>query len=87
MTWRTERAQVCCECDAIVPLGKELAAPNPFDRDERIEGCPECREINTLVLACPWDGCTRVVSMGMRHADGVYRSTCTTHGPHFQEAL
>ena len=57
-----------------------LKAPNPFEPTEIIYGCPECKEINTLVRACDEPRCWVQVSCGTPTKDG-YRSTCSKHKP------
>ena len=59
-----------------------LTAPNPFDLVPQgvIEGCPECKEINTIVKVCDEPDCWEPVSCGTPTEDG-YRSTCGKHRP------
>jgi len=57
-----------------------LVADNPFEPTERIYGCPNCKEIGSLVVACDEPGCWNPVSCGTPTKDG-YRSTCTKHAP------
>lgn len=57
-----------------------LRAKNPFDEDEVIEGCPECREINSPRQACDEPGCWKEATCGTPTPEG-YRSTCGEHRP------
>ena len=57
-----------------------LKAANPFDPDDVIWGCPKCKEVNGLYLACDEPGCWELVSVGTPTPSG-YRSTCHDHIP------
>jgi hypothetical protein len=58
-----------------------LQGVSPFDPEESIVGCPNCKAINTLVSACYVDGCWKEVSCGYPTPDG-YRNSC---GDHYRE--
>ena len=77
--WRTEEWWRCTECYAETARSKLLTAPNPFDPDEAIGGCPQCKSVNKLELLCSVDGCKRPCSCGWRGSDHVYRLTCGLH--------
>jgi hypothetical protein len=57
-----------------------LKAQDPFDPDETLWACPECKDLFGLSLACDepdcWDGAT----CGTPTKDG-YRNTCGKHVP------
>jgi hypothetical protein len=55
-----------------------LSAPNPFDPDEKIVGCPECRQIGDFTELCDEPLCGKHASCGSEVA-GVYRRTCYQH--------
>ena len=57
-----------------------LTAPNPFDAEDTIAGCPKCKEINSLLVACDEPGCWNEASCGTPVANG-YRHTCGKHAP------
>ena len=59
---------------------QQFTATNPFNVTEEIVGCPECKEINTLVTVCDEPGCWVSVSCGTPVTGG-YRSTCGKHAP------
>ena len=42
----------CNECGWKGAFSEALRAPNPFVSDETIDGCPNCKDINTLRSAC-----------------------------------
>ena len=81
--WRKGRALICKDCDSIVSESGVLRAESPFNPEDELTGCPTCKAADQFRLACAASGCTFEVSMGMRHEDGVYRSTCSKHGPEF----
>lgn len=57
-----------------------LKAKNPFDPDYEINGCPSCKEINTIVYACDEPRYWKPVTCGTPTNNG-YRSTCGQHKP------
>jgi len=57
-----------------------LKAPNPFDPEDTLEGCPDCHEPNTIVSVCDEPDCWRMVSCGAP-TKSVYRNTCGKHQP------
>jgi hypothetical protein len=57
-----------------------LRAPHPFDPGEEVWGCPKCKSIDSLYLACDEPGCWKPVSCGTPTPTG-YRSTCGQHRP------
>ena len=72
----------CKECGAIVAHDRVPEAVNPFNRHEMIFGCPECREVNSLIRACDVDGCNEVSSCVLRQdeiTDTDYRFVCSFH--------
>lgn len=73
-----------CECGAYVRQSQLLQAENPFDSEQRLEFCPECRDVvgDPLRLICDEYGCTETASCGWPSPDG-YRNTC---GKHMREA-
>lgn len=79
--WRKGRTLICKDCDSIISEGGVLRAENPFNPEYELLGCPNCKAVDQFRLACAASGCTSEVSMGMPHEDGVYRSTCSKHGP------
>jgi hypothetical protein len=70
---------LCLECHWH---GTEtLEAPNPFAEDnEKMLGCPGCREANRITLACDEPDCWRETTCGTPTPDG-YRRTCGEHMP------
>ena len=57
-----------------------LSAPNPFDPEDDLTGCPECKGVNTIVPACDEPGCWEEVTCGAPTPSG-YRQTCGKHRP------
>jgi hypothetical protein len=69
----------CKECDHVCTNATMLTAPNPFNSEWVIHGCPECKAVDQLVAACAAEGCYADASCGCTHKDGVYRHTCHRH--------
>lgn len=76
---------ICTECDEVCTDTQVLRAPNPFDDDHIICGCPCCREVNSLLACCDEPGCEQLVTCGTPTEDG-YRKTCTKHAPWRRDA-
>lgn len=72
---------LCQSCDAPLREDEVLHAPNPFDPDWKIQGCPKCLEVNSLVVACEADSCFQEVTCGFPTPTG-YMRTC---GKHYRE--
>lgn len=70
----------CTECDEIFNEDQMLHAPNPFDTEQTINGCPMCKEANQIEIACDVPGCRRPWGCGTPTAEG-YRLTCGEHAP------
>ena len=79
--WRKSRTLICKDCGSIISESGVLRAVNPFNPEDELTGCPTCKAADQFRLACAAVGCCSVVSMGMPHEDGVYRATCSNHGP------
>jgi hypothetical protein len=71
---------ICEECGWLGQDSEMLKAPSPFDPEHTIVGCPRCREVETLVVACDEPGCSAKVTCGTPTPDG-YRNTCGKHAP------
>ena len=57
-----------------------LTAPNPFETNEIITGCPKCKGINTVVQVCDQSKCWEIATCGTP-IDSGYRQTCYSHRP------
>jgi len=57
-----------------------LHAPNPFDPNYTVNGCPSCFSINTIIYACDEPDCWQEATCGTPTEDG-YRQTCGKHIP------
>lgn len=68
----------CTECDWNGADSELLVADNPFDADQLIHGCPDCKAVGSLESACDEPGCTRLSSCGFPTPAG-YRRTCYDH--------
>jgi hypothetical protein len=70
---------LCIECIWVGKDGEYLTAPNPFEPESVIVGCPKCRQVDTLVTACAQDGCCRSATIGAPNESG-YSWLCHEHG-------
>ena len=52
----------CSECDHLTM--EPLSAVNPFDSQDTITGCPNCKQAESLKVACMALGCQREASSG-----------------------
>lgn len=70
----------CEECGEITY--EPLRALSPFDPDDELIGCPNCKSVNTLVGACQIAECTLAASSGNTNCYGFrYVWTCWGHSP------
>lgn len=60
-----------------------LQGINPFDASDTLDGCPECKGIETINYVCDEPGCWEPISCGTPTSEG-YRQTC---GEHIQSRL
>lgn len=75
-----------CDCCGDV-CDKPLSAPNPFDFDDYLQGCPSCKRAETLTQACQFPGCKRAASSGTPGAHGYrYFWACGLHHPKGDDA-
>ena len=74
--------QVCYgrNCNWHGTSDEVLRAPHPFEPGEEVWGCPKCKSIDSLYLACDEPGCWETASCGTPTPAG-YRSTCGKHRP------
>ena len=70
----------CDSCDWKGRDTERLSAPNPFDADDTIYGCPACMSVDCFFYICDEYGCWNRQSCGMPTDDG-YRNTCRKHMP------
>lgn len=74
--------QVCSDhrCGWHGTSDEVLQAPNPFDPKDELWGCPKCKQVNLLYLACDEPECWEMVQCGTPTPTG-YRQTCWRHKP------
>jgi len=68
----------CRECHWKGAATDALIAPNPFDAECALIGCPKCKEACCLEFACDDPDCWELASCGWPSPTG-YRSTCGKH--------
>lgn len=71
---------ICTECGWVGMSSEILHATNPFDSACVVYGCPDCKNVNTVVSACDEPGCQEQSSCGTPTENG-YRFTCGEHVP------
>lgn len=77
----------CKECGWIGNGAELLSAPNPWDADLSIIGCPECKDTEGFDNICDEPGCDRYAGCGWKPQDAPYRRTCSKHmGEHHYSA-
>ena len=69
---------VCNECLCQTDSKSILTAPNPFDKNDEIMGCPKCKCVNNMRTACDEPGCWEEDTLGIPTEDG-YRRVCYLH--------
>jgi hypothetical protein len=75
---------VCKDCDWRGTDLQKLIAPNPFDKEDIVVGCPKCNSVNQLRTACDEPGCWEEDTCGTPVVYGSpvgYRRTCGKHIP------
>ena len=68
----------CGECGAVHEQKELLTAPNPFDINDTISGCPSCRSACEFTQICDEPGCANGAGCGWP-SDSGYRRTCFKH--------
>lgn len=75
----------CMACGTKTPEPNLLTAPSPFDADNTLTGCPECRQCDEgFELLCDEPGCDSRANCGWPTGNdgdawGGYRNTCGKH--------
>jgi hypothetical protein len=59
---------------------KVLKAPDPFTEGEELWACPDCKEVNGIIMACDEPRCWKEATCGTPTPAG-YRHTCGQHRP------
>jgi hypothetical protein len=70
----------CSECGKVSE--HYLTGLHPFLEGQDISGCPNCRNVETLVVACYHPGCPNKATGGYPRGHGFrYVWTCFEHRP------
>jgi len=69
----------CPECEKTFLKENMLTAPNPFDPDDEVCGCPWCKSCIQPNLVCDEKGCNELFTMGWLDDETGYRLTCYKH--------
>ncbi len=73
-----ERDFKCYECGHICKESEVLTGPSPFDSDDVLIGCPECKSIDSFRSLCDEKGCLAESTSGLPTNDG-YKRLCGYH--------
>ena len=78
---------ICRECGWKGTEDKLLSALNPFDTEDTILGCPDCKSIESCVRACDVYNCWAEACCGYPVDDkvAVTRKYMTTCGKHYKK--
>lgn len=60
-------------------------APNPFDKNDIILGCPRCKSVESMAQLCDEDGCRQIATCGMPVNDK--REYVRVCGDHYQRII
>ena len=75
----TEKRWRCDGCRKVSSDSELLTAPNPFNPDDTLTGCPHCFACDQFDMLCSTPGCNLLATCGGPGADGAYRQTCGDH--------
>ena len=67
-----------CDCGWTGDTEQLLSATSPFDPDDTIFGCPQCKTIADFPAICQAPGCWDAANCGFPHGDGYFVS-CSRH--------
>lgn len=71
--------QRCNSCWSIMDQASLLRAANPFNPDDEIVGCPNCKQCDEgFTCICDEEGCDKPITCGWPSELG-YRRTCYKH--------
>jgi hypothetical protein len=74
----------CQSCGWTGPRKSLLVAVNPFDAEDRIFGCPECKQCTDgFDQLCYIEGCTKTVCCGFPTTAHGYLFTCHEHSKEY----
>jgi hypothetical protein len=68
----------CNDCGWIGMYYDLLKAPNPFNTDDILIGCPNCTGVDCIMNLCDDPGCKEIATCGTPTESG-YRRVCGKH--------
>ena len=71
----------CVICDHKFYSLEFLIATSPFDEDDTLYACPECKTIREPEELCEEPGCELTASCGTPFGAGHYKRHCHLHPP------
>ena len=75
---------ICDQCGWHGLWSEKLTATHPFDSRDVVVGCPRCKSVDSLLVACDEPGCWNETTMGTSTPQG-YRMTCHEHNPDLKQ--
>jgi hypothetical protein len=78
MTKRTPKF-ACDVCGWTGTSNDVLSAPNPFDPQGTIYGCPECKEVEQFKRVCDFADCWDSNIAGGKPTENGYMFLCSEH--------
>jgi len=76
-----EKEKSACNCGWKGMDSELLKAKNPFEPEDTVYACPECKELEgSYFSSCDEPACWRETTCGTPTANG-YRRTCSEHMP------
>ena len=81
MKFRENSEYICCNCKAVFSDETMLKSKNPFDENDTIVGCPNCKAILNCAdysYACDVENCNRARWFTIT-IDGKVRDLCDHH--------
>jgi len=78
LTLKPSKLWQCTECHIVTEEQALLQAPSPFDAEDILTACPQCKNVGDFTEICDEPGCSKAATCGFP-AEAGYRRTC---GPH-----
>lgn len=70
-----------CNCGAEFYSHQMLHAPSPFDPDDTLYACPECKTVEQPEELCSEPGCKNEATCGTPFGQAGYKRHCHLHPP------
>ena len=71
----------CLECGHKFYTWQFFTATSPFDENDTLSACPECKTVQRAEELCEEHGCELTASCGTPFGAGGYKRHCHLHPP------